>query len=136
MKSRFLEDNTVIDLIENDLYQMAEEFLDAEYENLNKPMSTSQIKGIENILSTSEDTEELKRFLKHQADKSHKEDEATFFRNFYNQIDKTIQNLIKEKFPQFDDKSHKKERKEIHNILTASFIQHLVAHHYYIAKKA
>lgn len=119
-------DRKVLDLTENELYKMAVGFLDDEY--IGFKMTTSQIKGIENVLASTDDTEELKRFLRHQADKANREDETKFFNHLRSQVDKEMNILVKGAFP----KMTKNEKKEVRSRLVAGYIQHLVCHHYYI----
>lgn len=127
----------IIDLIDDDLYKMAGDFLNDAYNTFSRKMSTSQIKGIENVFYSSYSLYELSQFLRHQKTKADKKgyhgaDEAKFFNDFDQQIKNKLDKILKDHFPHITDKN---EKEAVKRELASGYIQHLVAHHYYSSSR-
>jgi hypothetical protein len=68
--------NIIINLAENQLYELAENFTSNDYE-----MKNNQIYGIENVFRAENNVETLKRYLQNQRQKSTKNQSEKIFFN-------------------------------------------------------
>ncbi len=132
---------------DTELFPKAERFIDKFLKD-NDPISSTQINGLENIVSATHSVEKVAEYIRRQHEKAAKHAQSSrkdrYVANFYQALGQEVKRLAayvkehQEMFPILDDTS-KKERKEFIKVyqyyLVKEFVQHLTADHNFHARQ-